>query len=55
MEKKLIEEARSLYGAGRKDEAEALISDNVDEDVKDIELYFFYSQFDDYTKTMAMI
>jgi tetratricopeptide (TPR) repeat protein len=41
-----------LYDAGRTDEAEALIMENVDADQKDLELYYFYSQCDDNTKTI---
>lgn len=52
MDEQVSKEAKALYDAGRKDEAEALIVKNVDADLKDLELYYFYSQCDDNTKTI---
>ena len=52
MDEQVSKEAKALYDAGRKDEAEALITENVDADLKDLELYYFYSQCDDNTKTI---
>ena len=52
MDEQVSKEAKALYDAGRTDEAEALIMENVDADLKDLELYYFYSQCDDNTKTI---
>lgn len=52
MDEQVSKEAKALYDAGWKDEAEALIVKNVDADLKDLELYYFYSQCDDNTKTI---
>ena len=52
MDEQVSKEAKALYDAGRTDEAEALIIENVDADLKDLELYYFYSQCDDNTKTI---
>ena len=52
MDEQVSKEAKALYDAGRKDEAEALLMENVDADVRDLELYYFYSQCDDNTKTI---
>ena len=52
MDEQVSKEAKALYDAVRKDEAEALIVKNVDADLKDLELYYFYSQCDDNTKTI---
>ena len=41
MDEQVSKEAKALYDAGRKDEAEALIVKNVDADLKDLELFFF--------------
>jgi tetratricopeptide (TPR) repeat protein len=52
MDEQVSNKAKTLYDAGRKDEAEALLMENVDADVRDLELYYFYSQCDDNTKTI---
>ena len=52
MDEQVSNNAKTLYDAGRKDEAEALLMENVDADVRDLELYYFYSQCDDNTKTI---
>ena len=52
MDEQVSKEAKALYDAGRKDEAEALIVKNVDADLKDLELFYFYRQCDDNTKTI---
>lgn len=52
MDEQVSKEAKALYDAGRKDEAEALIVKNVDADLKDLELFYFFRQCDDNTKTI---
>ena len=52
MDEQVSKEAKALYDAGRKDEAEALMVKNVGADLKDLELFYFYRQCDDNTKTI---